>query len=230
MLSSILSSYNETDNAAFWANLQLLKKFANVEVLVIDGGSQDGTLELLKSQNVVVMPGTERSQRYNRGLELALGERILLIHPRSELSREGLEHLLRLPMASGWGAFRHSFDWDRPLLRFTSWYSNFARGRGRGIFYLDHCLFLSADLKPYARFPEVGLFEDTGFCLGLRSRSWPQLLPYPVVTSAVRFRKNGLVWQSLMNQVLKLLFYLGFSEKWMNRVYEKGLALNARSE
>jgi glycosyltransferase involved in cell wall biosynthesis len=228
VISAILSTFNEADNQVFWANLKLLREFSpdQLEVIIVDGGSTDGTRE--KLQDVHVLPHSYRGERYNIGMELARGHRLLLVHPRSLLTREGVEFLLSLEPSQGWGAFRHTFDWSHPLLRFTSWYSNFIRGRGRGIYYLDHCLFLSADLRPHARFPSLAIFEDTHFCRALRRKGKPMLLPFSVTTSAIRFRRNGLVRQSVMNQVLKVLFFFGVSERWMNRVYERGLALNAR--
>ena len=229
MLTVILSSFNEVHNEVFWANLRLLAAFPAIEVVAIDGGSQDGTKERMGSLRLETLPNSQRGERYNLGIRLAAGDLILLVHPRSLLPREGLEYLLRERPPRKWGAFRHTFDWSHPLLKFTSWYSNFVRGRFFAIFYLDHCLFFSAELKAVAHFPAVSIFEDTYFCRALRAQGKPLLLPYRVVTSAVRFRKNGIFRQSLLNQILKLLFHLGVSEKWMNRIYERGLSLNSRS-
>ncbi|NJM09788.1 MAG: hypothetical protein HC883_02520 [Bdellovibrionaceae bacterium] len=54
----------------------------------------------------------------------------------------------------------------------------------------------------------------------------PRLLDSTITTSAVRFQRNGIFRQALMNQVLKFMFILGASETWMARVYERGLGLN----
>ncbi|NJM09787.1 MAG: glycosyltransferase [Bdellovibrionaceae bacterium] len=168
MISAILSSFNEADNPVFWSNLNLLN--GRAQILVVDGGSQDGTLvrlEQLKLESTI-LPGSSRAQRYNHAIEKAKGNLILLVHPRSQLSPQSLDELERVEPRNIWGAFRHSFDRDHPLLRFTSWYSNEVRGKRRSIFYLDHCLFFSADLRAHCRFPEVLLFEDTYFCNQLR--------------------------------------------------------------
>lgn len=209
----------------FWANLGLLSLHQSVETIVVDGGSQDKTNERIKNFRVIDLPRSKRGERYNKGIEIARGDVILLVHPRTRLTPEALSLLESRHGTSKWGAFRHSFDWPHPLLRFTSWYSNFVRGR-RGIFYLDHCLYFSADLKAKARFPDVPIFEDTYFCAELKTHARPELLPLTLKTSAVRFRKNGVIRQSLKNQILKILFHLGASESWMYRVYEKGLWLN----
>lgn len=229
MLTVIIASFNEIHNPVFWLNLSILREFPAFEILLVDGGSTDTTLERLKEFAAPkILPGSRRGERYNWGIEHSKGTKILLLHPRSLISRSGLEMLSQLEQTTTWGAFRHSFDVKHPLLNFTSWYSNYVRGR-RGIFYLDHCLFLTADLKPYARFPVTSIFEDTYFCYGLRAVARPLLLSEKVVTSAIRFQRNGVWQQSVLNQVLKILFYLRVSEFWMNRIYERGLGLNDRA-
>lgn len=230
MLTAILSSFNEVHNEVFWDNLDLLKLQPNLQIIVIDGGSHDSTFDRLKQMNLTLLslPGTHRADRYNWGLESAKGDLVLLVHPRTSLTHEALSFLLSLKWTKCWGAFRHSFDMQHPLLKFTSWYSNYVRGLMGGVFYLDHCLVLSADLKDQVRFPSVALFEDTYFSRNLRKIAWPKLLPHTLKTSAVRFRKNGLLWQSVLNQFLKILFLIGVSDQRMHRIYEKGLSLNQK--
>lgn len=226
MISAIISSFNEAHNAIFWKNVELLN--SSYELIVVDGGSRDETVERLRALRIEphILPDSNRARRYNYGIELARNRFILLVHPRSELHEEALRELAGLEGDSLWGAFRHSFDLHHPVLSFTSWYSNFVRGRGRSIYYLDHCLFFTKDLKEHARFPDVPLFEDTYFCANLRRQAKPRLLTSKVKTSAVRFRKNGIYRQALMNQALKVMFHLGVPTAWMTRIYERGLRLN----
>ena len=56
-----------------------------------------------------------------------------------------------------------------------------------------------------------------------------QLLPFISTTSAIRFTKNGLWTQALMNQILKLGFHIGVPHDTMNKIYERGLNLNSKS-
>jgi glycosyltransferase involved in cell wall biosynthesis len=228
VITAILSSFNELHNSIFWRNLEELK--GRTQLIIVDGGSQDGTLEHLRvcGADVYLMPGSNRAARYNRGIEQARGDLILLVHPRTLVPPRALDAIQLNSGSTVWGALTHAFDRRHPLLAFTSWYSNRVRGDGRGIYYLDHCLFFSKDLREHAVFPDVELFEDTYFCARLRRRLKPVRLPVVVQTSAVRFTKNGMFRQSLMNQIMKLLFYLRVSERWMNRIYECGLGLNRR--
>ena len=230
MITAILSSFNEHDNPIFWANIELLR--GACELIIVDGGSQDGTFARFRGMGVCVhlAPGASRAQRYNLGMDQAHGDWIILVHSRSLMSLDTLQQLEREVPQRVWGGFTHSFDQDHPMLKFTSWYSNQVRGALASIFYLDHCLFFSRDLLSDARFPDVHIFEDTYFCRQLRRVTRGRRLPAIVVTSAVRFQKNGFARQALMNQVMKVLFFAGVSEKWMNRIYERGLSLNMKSE
>ena len=165
-----------------------------------------------------------RGERLQAGIDAARHPTILLHHPVACRSRgPALAGWLRGP---GWGGFTHAFDWDHPLLRFTSWYSNHARASRRGIVYLDHCVFFERRLLTLP-IPPVPIFEDTELSLILRESGPPQVLPFVSTTSAVRFRANGPWRQSLLNARLKLQYLLGASPQRMNARYERGLGLNS---
>lgn len=166
-----------------------------------------------------------RAERLNIGFRRAKGSMILFHHPRSFLLRDAFDRLVERKDQKIWGAFTHRFDISHPLLKFTSFYSNRIRG-GRGhIYYLDHCIFFHRDLWK-GDLPAVAIFEDTILSRMLSKSSPPIRLPDISTTSAVRFEKNGVVWQSIMNQILKFGFAIGISDKLMNNFYEKGLRLN----
>lgn len=230
MITVVLSAFNEINNAIFWNNVRELD--GHCQLIVVDGGSSDGTQARLCELGVpyLLAENSNRGKRFNLGISQSTGQIILLVHPRSLIHHTTL---LSLEKFNGkrrlWGAFTHSFDDDHLLFQFTSWYSNFVRGDLRGIYYLDHCLFFSEDLKDQALFPEdTEIFEDTIFCRNLRKLSKPIRLPNKVVTSSIRFRRNGLLRQAVLNQVLKVMFFCGASQHSMNKAYEKGLSLNMK--
>lgn len=232
MLSIIIPTYNEIKNkmiqTSFPKLYELSKSSKDLEVLIIDSFSTDGTLELAKKYNFTIsqIQTNSRGIRLNHGIEMALGEMIILHHPRSILSEKGITYLINNPQLK-WGAFKHQFDRQHPLLKFTSFYSNYIRGR-RGIFYLDHCIFSQKILLEKAGLvPEIEIFEDTELCLRLLKHSPGALLPYTSITSAIRFDKNGLIKQSLLNQAAKLKYYMNFNHQKINKIYEKNVNLNS---
>ena len=76
--------------------------------------------------------------------------------------------------------------------------------------------------------PDVDIFEDTLLSQKLQAFGDLQILPFNSMTSSIRFKKNGLLKQSLMNQWLKIAFMFNLSLENMNKIYEKGLALNSK--
>lgn len=167
-----------------------------------------------------------RAERINLGMAKSAGEMILLHHPRSRLSREAVQALQVRKSEKFWGGFTHRFDFSHPLLHFTSFYSNHVRARFGGIIYLDHCVFFHRTF--WQPLPKVAIFEDTILSLQLRKFGRPQILPYVSFTSAVRFTKNGIWRQALMNQFLKIGYYCNVPHERLNALYEKGLNLNAK--
>lgn len=173
----------------------------------------------------VRVDGPSRGARLQAGIDAASHPTIMLHHPRSLVPAEGLRWLAARAGRAGWGGFTHAFDWDHPLLRFASWYSNRVRAP-RGIVYLDHCVFFDRALltRPI---PPVEIFEDTELSLILRESGPPALAPFVATTSAVRFRANGPWRQAWLNQTMKLAYLLGASHRSMNARYERGLGLNS---
>jgi hypothetical protein len=199
--------------------LARLREVPGLEVICAgDAPAPDGV-------RFVRVDGPSRGARLQAGIDAASRPTILLHHPRSLVPAEGLRWLAARAGRAGWGGFTHAFDWDHPLLRFTSWYSNRVRA-ARGIVYLDHCVFF--DKKLLTRpIPPVDIFEDTELSLILRESGPPSLAPFAAVTSAVRFRANGPWRQALLNQRLKAGYLFGASHRVMNARYERGLGLNS---
>lgn len=212
MLSVVIPANDFETNSFLKRTLESLQKFKDLEIVCVD-------LSEAKS----------RGERLNIGFHRTAGTVILFHHPRSFVDPKGIKHLIDLSNTRDrqkmWGGFTHTFDKSHALLRFTSWYSNSVRGKRKGILYLDHCIYFDRELWQ-DDIPHVEIFEDTLLSYHLLRYSKPIVLPYMSQTSAIRFEKNGVWRQSLMNQVLKLGFFLNVPHEVMNRIYEKGLGLN----
>jgi hypothetical protein len=72
------------------------------------------------------------------------------------------QHSVSSPASSAprWGCFRHRFDHAHWLLRFTSWYSNWARVGSQHITYFDHCPFTTRQLLLQVPVPDMDIFEE----------------------------------------------------------------------
>jgi cellulose synthase/poly-beta-1,6-N-acetylglucosamine synthase-like glycosyltransferase len=236
MISVLIPAFNEADNSYFWDTIHLVQELkrngVQIEVLVGVTQGQDNTLERLVALGVStrVVQTMNRGERYNEVLkDCNAGENdwILLNHPRSLLQKEAILELALLHDSIKWGAFTHKFDINHPLLSFTSWWSNYVRGDLKKIFYLDHCLFIRRSLlEQVGGVPVVEIFEDTILSQKLSDISHPIRIRWTSTTSAIRFIKKGFWAQAYRNQILKIQFLLGKSDKKMNDSYEKDINLN----
>ena len=223
----LFSVYNEAKNPYFWQNIELLK-LEKQPFIVIDGGSNDGTQEQMKVSQIdfMVLPSSSRGERFNMALSLSFAEIVVFMHPRSLINPEHILELFSFHGPQLWGAFTHRFDDHHPLLSFTSWWSNCVRGDIKRIFYLDHILW--AKRTAVEHFPISPIFEDTLFSLQMNKCSPPIRLTTPTITSAQRFRKNGIWKQAFLNQKMKLDYLRGKAFDRMDQEYEKGLSLNRK--
>lgn len=198
--------------------LQQFQGLEGVEVILV------GPDELLGNRpsfvKAVRVSSGNRAQQFNAGALAAQGEVLLLHHSRSVLRSQDVQLLQRMPQVH-WGGYSHRFDAQGWQYSFTSWYSNVVRADLRSIFYFDHCLFVRRDLfRTVGGVPEIDIFEDHALCKKLRAHYQGQRLKAYCQTSARRFQENGFVKQSAVNQLVKVGFLLGLSDKKLNAVYE----------
>lgn len=234
MISVILPCLNELRHGYLPRILDnLSRQQGEAEIIAVLSPSQDATADVIRQyQHVRVLEANSqnRAQRLNYGLHNSQGDIVLLHHPATLLPSDDAFIHIATSMANPdivWGGFRHSFDLDHWLLRFTSWYSTYLRPRWGHILYLDHCIFARRDLLiKLGGVPDMDIFEDTVLSQKLASLAPPHIVEANVMTSARRFKQRGIYRQALLNQSLKLMYYAGISPAVMNRLYERHSQIN----
>jgi len=188
------------------------------ELIVVDGGSVDRTIEVAQPHARVVRCRHGRALQMNSGARQATGDVFLSLHADSCLPPCAFllgEQALADSRIVG-GTFVLRFDSQRFLLRVIALFSHF---RFRYFHYGDQAIFVRRSVfEQLDGFAEIPFMEDLDFLRRLRRTGRVTLLKQPVTTSARRFLERGIARQQLINMILMIFFLLGVRpetlEKW----------------
>ena len=182
------------------------------EVIVVDGGSSDGTPELaggLCDRMVFAQRG--RALQMNAGAQVASGDVLLFLHADTRLPPA-----FSIPEFSLWGRFDVRIDGRHSLLKLVGWTMNL-RSRLTGIATGDQAIFVRRDAFP--GFPAIALMEDIALSRAMKRRAWPTCLREKVVTSGRRWESRGVLRTILLMWKLRLLYFLGVRPDELARRY-----------
>lgn len=185
------------------------------ETIIVDGGSIDGTWAALQKlqendrvQVITSDPG--RARQMNIGASFASGQVLIFLHADTRLPDDFAQQISPVVNGEhGWGRFDVRFDDDHVLMRTVSGLMNM-RSRITGIATGDQAIFVRATLfGTIGGFSEIPIMEDIDLCSRLR-KTGPAMRPAePVITSARRWRANGIVRTIFLMWGLRLAYWLG---------------------
>lgn len=217
-LSVIIPTLDEAE--ALRATLAAAVAIAD-EVIVSDGGSSDGTVELAKRSGARVVNGAAgRGSQLNRGAAAAAGDVLLFLHADT-LPAPDTRTQIEAALAAGWsgGGSRIRFDVAGPLLRFGAGWIN------RRTALLRLPLGDQAQFFTRTAFDELGGFrdwpilEDLDLMRRFQRRYAVAILAGPVTTSSRRFRHGGAARTVARNWTIWLLFLCGVRPQRLARLY-----------
>jgi rSAM/selenodomain-associated transferase 2 len=171
------------------------------ELLVVDGGSRDATVELAQRLGARVLAAPRgRGRQLAAGAAAARGDVLLFVHADTRLPPRALDRL-RAAVARGRaaGAFTMRFDRPGPVWRLVEVIAD-AWCAATGNLFGDRAMFATrAAYEQVGGFRDLPLMEDLDLALRLR-RAGVRLtmLRGPVVTSARRVAAVGLfpfIWR-----------------------------------
>ena len=212
MISIIIPILNEAD----FLSATLSHVQANSikhEMVLVDGGSTDATLEIAKSAgaHVVISPQCQRAAQMNLGAQHAHGEIFLFLHADTLLAPTALEQIEKVladPRVVG-GAFVRRYDSSSLFLQATCYLAEL-RSRWFGWQLGDQAMFVRAEsFVQLGGFRDMDLFEDLDFSRRLNRLGKIITLKPPIISSARRFKKRGIFTTTLSDFLLTLRYMLG---------------------
>ncbi len=226
VISIIIPTLNEAESIG--PTLKSTMAGTNVETVVVDGGSSDGTAELARAFGVrLLTKAGGRAKQVNAGAGAARGDVLLFLHGDTRLPERFAQHVLEILAKPGTaaGAFSLGIDGREIWLRVIEKLANF-RSRFLQMPYGDQAIFIGSDLfRALGGFPDMPIMEDFVFVQRVKRRGRVALAPVAVNTSGRRWLKIGILRTTLINQAVLLAYFLGSDPERLARWYrrQKGL-------
>jgi rSAM/selenodomain-associated transferase 2 len=223
-ISIIIPTYNEEDNIV--GLVRHLQKYGGprlAEIIVADGGSTDLTVQTAQQLGitVIVSSGKGRAIQMNLGAQHATGDILYFVHADSLPPISFVDDIAAaLYTGHEVGCFRFRFQSDKFMLKINSYFTRFDRIMCRGG---DQTLYMTRDL-----FLKLGgyrgsfvIMEDYDLIARSKKIAEFRIIPKDVLVSARKYDDNGYVKVNLANFTVFMLYFLGFPQPFLLRVYKK---------
>jgi rSAM/selenodomain-associated transferase 2 len=222
-LSVVIPTLDE--EARIGARLDELATIPGVdEVIVADGGSRDGTIDVASSRSGVraLRAARGRASQQNAGAAVARGDVLLFLHADVSLPPDAPRHAQRAlddPRVVA-GAFRTWTVPDAgrarlaPLLHLAD-----LRSRYSALPYGDQAIFVRAEaFRRVGGFPDQPLMEDLELSRRLRRLGRIRIVPASVRVSGRRFLARPIYYTLAVN-LFPALYALGVAPATLRRLY-----------
>jgi rSAM/selenodomain-associated transferase 2 len=220
-LSIIVPVLDEGEGIATSLDALARMRALGTEVIVVDGGSRDATIQRarLRADRVISAP-RGRALQMNAGAAKAAGDVLLFLHADSRLPRDGYASLAeawRTPGVTG-GNFALRFDGaDRFSRVLTAWYRVQRRA---GIYYGDSTVWVrAAAFAALGGYRELPIMDDYDFVRRMERHGRTVCLSGPATTSSRRWRALGVSRTVLSWLVIRWLWIAGVPAERLAGLY-----------
>lgn len=198
----------------------LRQRYPDSELLVVDGGSNDGTVAAVIPHSAKLLLGPQgRAAQMNLGGRAASGDYLCFLHADSRPTVSADQLQAYLSGRAGWGFCRIRLSGRGYLLRVIESFMNVRSSLTR-VATGDQMLWLHRDLfVSTGGFDSIPLMEDVAYCKRLRQQMSPQVISEAVITSSRRWEQRGVVRTVLAMWCLRLAYFLGVSPQRLWHYY-----------
>jgi len=220
MISIIIPCLNEEDNIG--TLIHSLKKWhSEIEVIVVDGGSNDNTVAIAKPLADQFIEATSgRANQLNKGAEQAKGELLWFIHADTIIPKTAFMQLIKIQTQKNlWGRFDVYLSGQHWAFRMIEFMMN-QRSRLTGIATGDQGIFINHQLfKEIGGFPNLKLMEDIEISTRLKKVCPPLCLKQKIITSSRRWQENGIFKTILKMWWFRLSWFFGANDQKLQEKY-----------
>jgi rSAM/selenodomain-associated transferase 2 len=195
---------------------------SNIEVIVVDGGSNDATTEIARRWGARVIPSARgRGLQMHNGALLAQAQTLFFLHADTTVSLDAIDQITELlardQLAVG-GNCDIRFDGDNRAARLMTWL--YPKLEAIGLCYGDSGIFVRASVyEEIGGFKPFPIFEDVDLVSRLKRRGRMVHLPVAVVTSARRFERRSFALTFARWSVMQGLYWIGIPPRLLNHLY-----------
>jgi rSAM/selenodomain-associated transferase 2 len=193
------------------------------EIIVVDGGSTDGTVEIARAAaDLVIQSERGRAVQMNAGARRASGDILLFLHADTHVPA-GFAAEAVAACAAG-GVIGGRFDVELQPSSFLLWITGELinrRSRLTKVATGDQAIFIRRDsFNALGGYAEIPLMEDLDLSRRMKRAGTVACLCSRVETSSRRWQQDGTVRTILLMWMLRGLYYAGVSPQRLYRLYK----------
>jgi rSAM/selenodomain-associated transferase 2 len=230
-LSIIIPTYNEAEHISELLHHLQKTSHQNFEIIVADGGSDDGTQEIVEITKVKLISSPEkgRAKQMNFAATQAKGDVLYFVHADSLppiTFLEDIENALKEGFSIG--CYRFKFNSNKKILKLNAYFTRFdgimCRGGDQSLFVTKT---LFNELNGYCE--QHKLMEDYDIIIRARKKNPFKIIPKDVLVSARKYDHNSYLKVNIANLLAFMMFYAKIDHDKIIKVYKK-LLNHERSE
>ena len=224
MISIIIPTYNEANQIGQTiSRTHAANGEHEIEVIVVDGGSNDETISIAKNYGATVLTSERkgRAAQMNKGASIAKGEIFYFLHADSMPPQNFTTHISdAYHKGAISGCFRLVFDHEHWFLKANCWFTRF---NVNAIRFGDQSLFVTKDVfnKCGGFREDLIMMEDQEIIRRIKKHGEFKVMNACVITSARKYLDNGVFRMQAIFFRIWFLYYLGYSQQNLLQLYRR---------
>ena len=205
-------------------HLHNLEENDELEIIVVDGDPEGKTLRAITHDDVRkrISP-MGRGKQMNEGAAIASGSILLFLHADTALPPDALKLIAAAMQKTTYvaGAFDLGIKSERSVFRVIEFAASL-RSRITRIPFGDQAVFTRKEyFDAIGGFKEIPIMEDVEIMQRIKKRGDKiVILPQKTFTSSRRWEAEGILYSTLRNWVLQILYFFGISPRKLSRFYK----------